>query len=75
MPAAGEEAVAPSAVNLGDVIIGVIFDDDAVGYTVIDEYMQATPMNARGEYFNIYFKRNYRYWNDLTENGLVLAMD
>lgn len=75
MTAAGEEATAPSAVNLGDVIIGVIFDDDAVGYTVIDEYMQATPMNARGEYFNIYFKRNYRYWNDLTENGLVLAMD
>lgn len=73
--ASGEEAVAPNALNLGDVVIGVIFDEEAVGYTVIEDWMSSTPLNVAGEYYNTYWKRNYRYWNDLTENGLVLAMD
>ena len=70
----GVEQTSESAVTSNDVI-GVIFDDEAVGYTIIEDWMGTTPMNVAGEYFNTYFKRNYRYWNDLTENGIVLAMN
>lgn len=73
--AAGEEAITDSTLNLGDSIIGVIFDDEAVGYTVIEDWMASTPLNVKGEYYNTFWKRNYRYWNDLTENGLILSMD
>lgn len=75
MAADGTEATTESTVNLGDVVIGVIFDDEAVGYTVIEDWMASTPLNIKGEYYNTFWKRNYRYWNDLTENGLLLAMD
>lgn len=70
----GVEQISESAVTSNDVI-GVIFDDEAVGYTIIENWMGTTPLNVAGEYFNTYFKRNYRYWNDLTENGIVLAMN
>lgn len=58
-----------------NTIIGLIFDEEAAGYTIIDEYMGATPFNQAGEYYNIYYKRNYRWWNDMTENALILSMD
>lgn len=70
----GVEQISESAVTSNDVI-GVIFDEEAVGYTIIEDWMGTTPLNVAGEYFNTYFKRNYRYWNDLTENGIVLAMN
>lgn len=70
----GVEQTSESAVTSNDVI-GVIFDDEAVGYTIIEDWMGTTPLNVAGEYYNTYFKRNYRYWNDLTENGIILAMN
>lgn len=56
-------------------IFGVIFDREAVGTTIIEQSMNATPFNARGEYSNIWWNCNYRWWNDFTENGVVLLLD
>ena len=63
-----------SAVNQANVF-GVIFDEDAVGYTVCNQWQQATPFNARGGYSNLFWHFTDRYWNDFTENGIVLLMD
>lgn len=63
-----------SAVNQKNVF-GVIFDEDAVGYTVCNQWQQATPFNARGGYSNLFWHFTDRYWNDFTENGIVLLMD
>jgi len=56
-------------------IMGVIFDDEALGYTTFNEFSGVTPMNVRGEYWNQYFNYLIRYWNDFTEKGLVLLLD
>ena len=63
-----------SAVNQ-NFVFGVIFDEDAVGYTVCNQWQQATPFNARGGYSNLFWHFTDRYWNDFTENGIVLLMD
>lgn len=62
-----------TAVTRSD-IFGVIFDEDAIGYTVVNERQRTTPLNARGEYFNTFFKYNDRYWMDNSENAIVLTL-
>ena len=56
-------------------VFGVIFDEEAAGYTVCNEWAQATPFNARGGYSNLFYHFTDRYWNDFTENAVVLLMD
>ncbi len=70
----GTLKVASAAVNQTGVM-GVIFDDEAIGYTVMNEFTGVTPMNVRGEYWNQYFNYIIRYWNDFTEKGIVLLLD
>lgn len=53
-------------------IVGVLFDEDAVGLTRINEWNERTPFNAAGGYSNIYWHFTERFWNDFTENGVVL---
>lgn len=56
-------------------IFGVIFDEEAVGYTTVNQWSATTPFNARGGYSNIFWHFTDRYWNDFTENGVVLLLD
>lgn len=62
------------AVNTSDVI-GVIFDKDAMGVTVQDEEQDTTPFNARGKYWDIWFNYRNRWFNDITENGVILELN
>lgn len=64
----------PSAVTLENVL-GVIFDEEAAGYTVINQWQANSPFNARGGYTNMFWHFTDRYWNDFTENGVVLILD
>ena len=58
-----------------DKILGVIFDEEAMGYTVVNQWSSPTPFNAKGGYSNIYWHFTDRYWNDFTENAIVLVLD
>lgn len=53
-------------------IIGVLFDEEALGITRKSEWMQSTGMNPRGGYENIFYHFSVAMWNDFTENGIVL---
>lgn len=53
-------------------VLGVIFDADAMGITIANQWDEMTPFNPAGGYWNRYYHRTYRSWNDLTENGIVL---
>ena len=56
-------------------VIGVIFDREAIGISTYAEEMSVTPYNSRGRYWNIWSSFTDRYWNDFTENGIVLLLD
>lgn len=53
-------------------VIGVLFDEEALGITRKSEWMQSTGMNPRGGYENIFYHFTVAMWNDFTENGIVL---
>lgn len=65
----------PEAALEQDNIFGVIFDEEALGYTVMNQWSATTPFNAKGGYSNVFFHFTDRFWNDFTENGLVLLLD
>lgn len=56
-------------------LFGVIFDEEALGYTTVNSWSAPTPFNARGGYHNIFWHYTDRYWNDFTENGVVLLLN
>lgn len=56
-------------------LFGIIFDEEALGTVVVNEWSAPTPLNAAGGYSNIYFHWTMRYWNDFLENGVLLMLD
>lgn len=66
-----DTAAAQNITNL----VGVIFDRDALGYTMVNERAAVTPLNAKGLYFNQYWHETSRWYNDQSEKGIVLLLD
>lgn len=56
-------------------VLGVIFDEEAIGYTTVNAWSAPTPFNAKGGYSTLYWHFTDRPWNDFTENGVVLILD
>lgn len=55
-------------------VVGVLFDDEALGITIIDEGVRSIE-NPRGRYFNNWYNWTARWYNDQTENFVVLCLD
>ena len=73
---ANDGTIATAASNVTkDNVIGLICDRDAFGYSPILTRQRVTPPNARGEYYNIFWKYNERHAIDFTEKGIVILMD
>lgn len=56
-------------------LVGVIFDEEALGYTVLNEWSATTPLNAAGGYWNTFYHYLMRWWTDYTEKGIILLLD
>lgn len=56
-------------------IVGVLFDRDAMGTNIFNESVDVTPLNAKGRYYNTFHHFTKRYWNDITENGVLFTLD
>lgn len=56
-------------------VFGVVFDPEALGITTVNSWTASSPFNAAGGYTNMFFHYTDRYWNDFTENGVVLLLD
>lgn len=54
-------------------IVGVMFDYDALGI-FNDNRRVTTAYNAKGEFWNNFYKIDTRYYNDLAENGIVFTI-
>lgn len=56
-------------------VMGVLFDEEALGLTIINEIMAASPLNPRTLSTNYYWHMVSRTYNDFTENGIVLVAE
>ena len=56
-------------------VFGVLFDEEAAGYTTVNEWSQPSPFNARGGYYNQFWHFTDRYWNDFTENAVIFYIE
>lgn len=56
-------------------ILGVLFDEDAVGICIQNEGVYTTAVNAVGRYSNSNYFYRVSVLNDFSENGVVLMLD
>ena len=70
----GTLSSASQAVSISNVF-GVLFDEEAAGYTTVNEWSQPSPFNARGGYYNQFWHFTDRYWNDFTENAVIFYLE
>lgn len=56
-------------------ILGVIFDEDALGYAQVNAWNSLTPFNPFGGYWNDVDHVNFRTLQDMTEKGVLLLLD
>jgi hypothetical protein len=56
-------------------IFGLIFDQDAMGYALLDRRMISTPVNANGLYRNIFLHCKEKVFMDNSEKAVVLLLD
>lgn len=57
-----------------DELFAVIYDVDALGVGVTDQFTGNTPMDVEKEAMNRYWKLDTRNYNDFTEKGVLLVM-
>ena len=56
-------------------ILGVLMDEEATGFTPVNQWQAPAPFNARGGYTTVWLHETHRYWTDMTENGIILLLD
>lgn len=62
------------AISISNVF-GVLFDEEAAGYTTVNQWSQPSPFNAKGGYYNQFWHFTDRYWNDFTENAVIFYLE
>ena len=67
------EGATSSEVSM-DIVIGMLFDYDALIANIRYEGMLATPINARHMYRNEFWHFLFSNWNDYSENAVVYYM-
>lgn len=71
----GADGVPVTATVESDLLYGVIFDEDALGYGITFQSSDPTPFDAAGRYNNIWLHETRKSFVDHTEKGLVLLLD
>lgn len=61
--------------SLSNIVFGVLMDEEAAGYTMVNQWSNPAPFNARGGYTNMYWHETQRFYNDFTENCVVFLLD
>jgi len=69
----GSSKAAETAVEL-DYVLGVLFDEDALGVMPQFEYSSTTPFNSAGGYYNTYMHWRFNSFCDFTENAVLFVL-
>lgn len=72
-PATGAKTVPQAAISQNNVL-GILFDRDALGVTFMEETFDPAPYNARGKYQTTWYSFTGRYYQDHTENSVVILL-
>lgn len=56
------------------LIMGVLYDREALGSYKKEYQSLTTPVNAAGMYYNVFYHMRTMYFNDLTENGVIFVL-
>lgn len=72
-PADGTLVTSAEAVSTSN-IFGVLFDREAAGFSVFNQWSASSPFNAKGGYSNMFWHFTERYWNDFTENAVIFLL-
>lgn len=56
-------------------VVGIVFDEKALGINFQMERTVTTPVNAAGLYYNTYYHWRKNYLANLTQNGVLLYME
>lgn len=68
------EAVTTGAQEI-PYVLGFLFDADALAINFRIEETLTTPINAAGDYYNIYYHWARQYNDDITENSILFYME
>lgn len=68
-----EATIAENVTVSQGYIVGIMFDRDAI-MVCNENYRTTTAYNARGEYYNNFYKSDFSSYNDLQENGIIFIL-
>lgn len=68
-------ASTPSKTQTVSLIMGVLYDREALGSYKKEYQSLTTPVNAAGMYYNVFYHMRIMYFNDLTENGVIFVLE
>ena len=71
--ATGESKNHTTAVEL-DYVLGLLFDDEALGVCPQFSYTSTTPFNSAGEYYNVFAHWRFNSFCDYTENAILFIL-
>lgn len=69
----GQSATAETAVEL-DYVLGILFDEEALGVLPQFDYTSTTPFNSAGGYYNMYMHWRFNSYCDYTENAVLFVL-
>ena len=71
--ATGESKVSTTEVDL-DYVLGLLYDEEALGVLNQFEYSSTTPFNSAGGYYNTFMHWRFNSYNDFTENAVLFVL-
>lgn len=66
---------ATSGAFSSSVVLGILFDREAAGTILANQWSAPSPFNARGGYYNQYWHESAKYFTDSFENAIVFTLD
>lgn len=55
-------------------VLGLLYDEEALGVMPQFDYASTTPFNSRGGYYNLYYHWRFNSYNDFTENAVLFVL-
>lgn len=67
-------AVHTSSSTTIEPVFAYLFDEEALGYSVVQDWSAPSPFNARGGYTNIWLHQTLKVYNDHSEKSVVFTL-